>query len=115
MLHELLHAHIFRMVYSDNDNDPYYPNPHDFPSLYEAYLINNDFSHEYMATHYISIFKNVLQDYCQDEGISISDSVLTALAWGGLQGTISWNDLPSATRLQYNAIQGQQLTAGGCP
>ncbi|MFA7686719.1 MAG: hypothetical protein WCY25_02515 [Moheibacter sp.] len=115
MLHELIHAHIYRKVYTEEDNNPYYPNPHDFPSLWEAYITNSDYSHEYMATHYVNIIKNALQSYCQSENISVSNEILTALAWGGLQDTTPWNNLPLSTRLQYNTIQGQQIVAGGCP
>lgn len=37
------------------------------------------------------------------------------LTWRGLYETTAWNNLPLETKIQYNTIEGQQLTGGGCP
>lgn len=115
MLHELIHSHIFNKLYSTgNINIP--SNPSDFPSLWNSYVNNNaNGQHEYMANYYVEIIKDALQDYYSDAGININNNVLKAISWSGLKNTTAWNNLPQATRTQYENIMFQQVLAGGCP
>ena len=117
MMHELIHAEIFRKLMSlaqkpDLDfYDWYIEDPEDwrnfvnslrnnFNGLYDYYMRFewgvppgqevDDAHHQLMAQHYIDIIVDALSDY---DNNAHSQEVYEALAWIGLYDTVAWDNL----------------------
>lgn len=107
IFHETIHAYInyrYSLVLA---------NPRDstdfkikFPLFWSMYSgVNDAYSsiytpahHEQMAAAYIDTIKALLAPYINPAATqAIKDRVLHSLAWGGLRGTLGWQDLASDT------------------
>jgi hypothetical protein len=85
LMHEIIHAEIFRKVKSVNGLKGL--SEDNFPGLFDYYSrFQTQMQHQLMAEHYISILADMLKAF--DGGFE-SDETYEALAWGGLE---AWQD-----------------------
>ncbi len=99
MLHEAIHAEIFRKIKSIGGFSELYDNKSHFSTLYNYYVDNiKKGQHNYMEDYYRDAIKTGLRDYAINSGINVSDSQLNDLAWVGLTGTQAWNNLSATER-----------------
>ena len=91
MIHELIHATLFRYV----DSVPEKQIPESFPGIFDYFVrYKHDFHHEQMAQHYVNIMIDALKEIDK----SYSYDYYEALAWDGLQGTTAYNNLSQAKK-----------------
>ncbi|SDX45482.1 hypothetical protein SAMN05216556_13210 [Aequorivita viscosa] len=115
MIHEMIHAEIFRKLLS------VWQHPSlggmtvsdlilikdDYPGLYDYYIrwYNNipiginitSAQHQAMAQHYRSIITQAIKEYSNNQ---YSQDIYDALAWAGLMNTIAWNNLSLSEKNQ---------------
>ncbi|NBL65365.1 hypothetical protein GV828_09165, partial [Flavobacterium sp. NST-5] len=132
MIHEIIHAEIFRKLLS-NYNQPSLDGltysdiiamKDNFPGIYDYYIrwrqnipagMNiNSAQHQMMAQHYRNIIVQAMKEFDN----SYSEELYQALAWVGLMGsgtmdettglpaqpTLSWQNVPQQERLQIRQI-----------
>ncbi|AWG24752.1 hypothetical protein [Flavobacterium kingsejongi] len=111
LIHELIHAEIYRKLSSVEGLADFNPNNYtpeqwntflknlmpNFPGLFDYYTrYKNSNStptspqHEQMAQHYRDIIKQTLKNY---DNNTHEDNFYEALSWVGLEGTVAWNNL----------------------
>lgn len=100
IIHEAIHANMYLAVYNySNGNATNLPDIDDFPAIYEQYRLINNWQHEFMATQYIDLISQTLQqihpllnDQQYINSLSNFDFSLeqfyTCLAYIGLNGTV---------------------------
>ncbi len=114
-IHEIIHAEIFRKMLScaglphvnfNNYTEEQWVNyiinlQNSFPGIYDYYVrwaVQNQNpsaqQHEMMAQHYRYIIEQALREFDN----SHSDEIYEALAWVGLQNTVTWNNLSQTER-----------------
>ena len=114
IIHETIHAEMFRKILSILDNggdlngltrsewtsklsNGDYPGIFDYYSRYGV----NGMQHQQMAAHYIS----TISDYLSEFQPGLSQEAYNSLAWVGLKGTTAWNSLtPSEKSTITNTI-----------
>ena len=106
MVHEIVHAEIYRKLLSlaateeggiDEPTVSSLMNGN-FPGIFDYYVrYAKGAQHEMMAAHYRDMMANALKAF--DNGAH-PDSVYQDLAWNGLQGTVSWNMLSPSDKAQ---------------
>lgn len=120
IIHETIHAEMFRKILSIIDNggdlngltrsewtnklsNGDYPGIFDYYSRYGV----NGMQHQQMAAHYISTISSLLEEYQP----GLSQETYESLAWTGLKGTNAWNSLTSSERTKItnliNSFNGQ--------
>lgn len=116
ILHEAIHAEIYRKVYATGGLTYTPPNTYtlngtraDFPTLFDYY---NDYPntahHNFMADYYRNAIEQGLRDYASVNGLTYPDQLYKDLAWIGLQGTNAWDNMyadPIFTRNEQNRIK----------
>lgn len=121
MLHEAIHAEIFRKIISAN----FQIDPNNFPGIWYYWVKykngnndGNDYQHNQMADFYRGKIIAGLKQFDAKRGETHTEFQYQALSWGGLYGTRPWQLLqqtnPTLANQYYNYIQ-QQQNAGGCP
>lgn len=111
LIHELIHAEMYRKLSSIEGLAYFNPNNYtpeqynvflenlkpNFPGLFDYYnrfkASSSNLStaqHQQMAQHYRTIIKETLKHYDNNEH---DDSFYEALSWTGLEGTVAWNNL----------------------
>lgn len=115
MIHEMIHAEIFRKLLSvaqhpsiQLDQNQIVQLRNDYPGLYDYYMrwkwnvpqgqSPSSAQHEAMAQHYRDIIKQALEEFDSSQ----TDEVYEALAWTGLQNTVAWNSLSQTERDNIN-------------
>lgn len=119
LIHEIIHAEIFRKLLSVA-GQPNIPWSNEFiisikdnyPGLYDYYLrfqynipVGQEATsaqHEAMAQHYRGIIKNALQQF---DNSSNSQETYDALSWVGLGGTTAWNNLSSNEKMNIISLR----------
>jgi len=113
IIHETIHAEMFRKILSILDNggdldgltaaqwtqklsNGDYPGIFDYYSRYGV----NGMQHEQMAAHYISTISDTLEEFQS----GLSQDTYDALAWVGLKDTTAWNNLTTAEKSAINDI-----------
>lgn len=111
IIHETIHAEMFRKILSIIDNggdleglsrgqwisklsNGDYPGIFDYYSRYGV----NGMQHEQMAAHYISTISNYLKQFQP----GLSQEIYDSLAWVGLKETTAWNSLALSKRTTIN-------------
>jgi hypothetical protein len=111
MIHEVIHAEMFRKILSIIDNggdlngltksqwtsklsNGDYPGIFDYYSRYGV----NGMQHQQMASHYISTISNYLKDFQP----GLSQDVYDSMAWTGLKSTTAWNSLSASEKTRIN-------------
>lgn len=95
LLHEGVHAEIFRKLISIQG--PSNLSTNNFPTLfnlYTQYKVNQGYTHEYMANHYVDLIASALGKFDSNK---FTIDYYKAIAWSGLKGTTAYNNL-SATK-----------------
>lgn len=85
LLHEGIHAEIFRKLLSIHG--PSNLNSQNFPSLFEAYRIHNNYQHEFIANYYTDIIGTALWEY---DNKKFDLSFYKAYSYNGLERTITY-------------------------
>jgi hypothetical protein len=115
MIHEMIHAEIFRKLLSvaqhpsiQLDQNQLIQLRNDYPGLYDYYMrwkwnipqgqSPSSAQHEAMAQHYRGIIKQALEEFDNSQ----TDEIYEALAWTGLQNTVAWNSLSQTERDNIN-------------
>ena len=74
------------------------------PGIYDYYTrFIKDWQHEQMAAHYIEIIADGLKEF--DDlltGNTKSNQFYKDLAWRGLKGTVSWNEMEGSEQERIN-------------
>ncbi|KGO78812.1 hypothetical protein Q763_16630 [Flavobacterium beibuense F44-8] len=121
-MHELIHATIFRWMLEAAETGALQPEEgmtqeelinyinnlrNDFPGIYDYYYQRRlpGWQHEQMAAHFMDIIIQAMKEYDSSQ----SEEVYEAIAWIGLKGTISWNNLTQEQRDNYNNIESNYL------
>ncbi len=120
MMHELIHAEIYRKMLScselpyvnfNNYSTEQWRNfinnlQGNFPGIFDYYVryqynssTPTDWQHQMMAQHYRDIIKDALREY---DNNSSSEDVYDALSWEGLGDTWVWNNLSSQQKNNIN-------------
>lgn len=98
MIHETIHAEMYRKLRSVN----YSVSINDFPGIFYYYSTYKNWQHQQMASHYRTTIVDMLKEFDNNQH---TDSFYNDLAWEGLQGTVSWNELSSNEKTRIiNAI-----------
>src|SRR5690606_37739975 len=114
-IHEMIHAEMFRklLAVAQNPNIQLDQNQliqlrNDYPGLYDYYMrwkwnipqgqSPSSAQHQAMAQHYRGIIEQALREFDDTH----SDEIYEALAWTGLQNTVTWNNLPQSERDNIN-------------
>jgi len=122
IIHETIHAEMFRKILSILDNggnldgltkaqwnqkllDGDYPGIFDYYSRFGL----DGMQHEQMATHYRGTISNFLKEFQP----GLSQDIYDSLAWVGLNGTNSWNSLTTAQQNTINVIVNNFNNLGG--
>jgi hypothetical protein len=122
LIHELIHAEMWRKVMSLLDNGANLDglkksewtqklSNGDYPGIFDYYTRFgvNGFQHESMAAHYRGIIENAIKEFDS----SLNNQTYEALAWVGLTNTRSWTtNLTQAQRTYYtNALTNYRNNA----
>ena len=112
IIHETIHAEMFRMILSILDNGGDLDgltraewlnklSSGDYPGIYDYYVRFgvNDMQHEQMSAHYRNIIQNMLAEFQP----GLSQNIYEALAWVGLKGTETWNALSNTEKTTINS------------
>mgnify|MGYP003624723525 CR=1 FL=1 len=113
MIHEMVHAEMFRKILSiiDNGGDlngmtrSEWTNKlsnGDYPGIYDYYsrFGANKFQHEQMASHYRATMISIMKEFDNSQ----SDATYEALAWAGLHMTSAWNDLSPSKKTEIRNL-----------
>lgn len=118
MIHEIIHAEMFRKIISKGGTISI----DDFPGIYDYYsrymplkdkngnthYPNANPQHNLMADHYLAIITEALMEY---DGASSGDyDKYEALAWQGLKGTTSWNSKTEEEKNEITALTNALLS-----
>jgi hypothetical protein len=98
LLHEGIHAEIFRKILSING--PSNLNMDNFPSLFNMFAQYKGYQHEFLANYYIDIMGAALKKY---DSSQFTLDYYKALAWEGLEGTDVYINLNAATKADIQA------------
>ena len=98
LTHETIHAELYRKVRSVGGN----VSINDFPGIYDYYrrYVKN-WQHEQMAAHYRQTIVDILKEFDNNQH---SNQFYNDLAWEGLQGTTSWNELPGTEQTRIKNV-----------
>lgn len=112
IIHETIHAEMFRKILSILDNGGDLDgltrtewlsklSSGDYPGIYDYYVRFgvNDMQHQQMAAHYRNIIENMLAELQP----GLSQNIYEALAWVGLKDTETWNALTDAEKTTINS------------
>lgn len=122
IVHEVLHAEMFRKLLSLSNNNGRIDTGKltsmlkngDYPGMLVYYLrygnkINSSWQHQQMAQHYREVIGRILQEY--DTGVNVDlnttpDRIYMDLAWEGLDHSelVAWQDVLSKS--ERNRIRG---------
>ena len=120
LLHEYIHADMFRKINSNNDNSA---EALEFKKVFEEY--END-QHSTMGILYVNrmkaalkeFYETVLKDdynkYVAYYGEVPSDAFYEAVAWGGLKDSDvkAWTDLPDDKKASINSLANRVIVLG---
>lgn len=101
IIHEVIHAELFRKLRSVNKNISI----NDFPGIYDYYIRHKgNWQHEQMASHYRKTIASILQEF---DNYQSPLSFYEDFAWVGLHKTSSWNNLSNfeKTRITNLIVQ----------
>jgi hypothetical protein len=101
ILHEAIHAEIFRKIKTTSGLHQNLSGEWelgsgakaDFPTLFNYYQNQDDPQHEYMADYYRTAIEEGLREYATSIGESYPDQLYKDLAWGGLMDTYAWHNM----------------------
>ena len=109
IIHEVIHAEMFRKILSiiDNGGDlngltrSQWTNKlsnGDYPGIFDYYSRYgvNGMQHQQMASHYISTISNYLKSFQP----GLSQDVYDSMAWTGLKNTTAWNSLSPSKKTE---------------
>ncbi|WP_139225557.1 hypothetical protein [Flavobacterium succinicans] len=121
LIHETIHAEMFRKILSILENggdlngltiDEWNQklSNGDYLGIYDYYsrFGINGMQHKQMAAHY----RTTISDYLKEFQPGLSESIYASLAWEGLKGTTSWNLLPLSEKNAINVIIANFEQAG---
>ena len=120
LLHEYIHADMFRKINSNNDNSA---EALEFKKVFEEY--END-QHSTMGILYVNSMKAALKEFYEtvlkDDynkyvtyyGEVPSDAFYEAVAWGGLKDSDvkAWTDLPDDKKASINSLANRVIVLG---
>ncbi|MCD9610458.1 hypothetical protein [Tenacibaculum maritimum] len=101
IIHEFIHADIYRKVFITGGLLYTPPNTHtlngtraDFPTLFDYYdNYPSNSHHNYMADYYRTAMEEALKEYATSIGKTYPDQLYKDLAWAGLEGTNAWGNM----------------------
>lgn len=100
ILHESIHAYIGAYFIAD-------PNLFraSYPDLIMAYAIQtnisaNDLQHDDMVKNWVRNIASSLEEYGKAKGYNLSSDYYNAMAWGGLEGTRAFQNLPNRNSIK---------------
>jgi sulfur relay (sulfurtransferase) DsrF/TusC family protein len=101
LLHEGVHAEIFRKLISIQG--PSNLSNKNFPTLfnlYTQYKVNQGYTHEYMANHYVDLMASALGKFDNNK---FTIDYYKAIAWFGLKGTAAYDNLSATIKSEITA------------
>jgi hypothetical protein len=111
IIHETIHAEMFRKILSIIDNGGSLNgltlsewtaklSNGDYPGIFDYYTRYgiNGMQHQQMAAHYITTISNMLEELQP----GLSQNIYYSLAWGGLQNTLAWAALSNSEKININ-------------
>ena len=115
LLHEAIHAEIYRQVKSSGGLDALTEN--NFPGLFDYYSRygKGKFQHQLMAKHYIDFIAENLGAF---DNYSQNEEVYTAMAWQGLRGYsmgkenifyVAFDELSDEVKIEYDQLVNEYL------
>jgi hypothetical protein len=120
--HEIIHAEICRILQENHYDmtackDDYAALWRNWEKYRNAEVFNpNEMTqHGTMADAYTDLIVKMLMEFDRNQGITNRDPMIyEALAWGGLQDTDEWKELPPMCQEKYISLLALQKSAGGC-